>query len=75
MNAQQIAETAWLAAGIYVALGVLVAIILHASLLVKMDSRVKGAGIGFRLLITPGLILLWPVMLMKAFGGKPADPS
>ena len=38
----------------------------------RIDNGAKGAGLGFRLLILPGLIALWPLMLIRWLsGGQP----
>ena len=52
----------------YAAAGVVVAVLLHAGGLVRIDPAVKGAGWWFRTLITPGLVALWPWMLMRRRG-------
>ncbi len=75
MSATQIVETAWLIAGVYLIIGVIAAIAIHAVFLPKMDSRTEGAGVFFRLLITPGLVLLWPIMLLKALRPNSAGPT
>ncbi len=53
------------AAAIYLASGCLFTLFFHGSGLKKVDPGVKGAGLFFRVLITPGLIALWPVMALK----------
>jgi len=49
---------------VYLLLGGLVAVWLHANL-TKHDPGTVGAGIVFRFIITPGLIALWPMMLQR----------
>ena len=40
--------------------------------LTRIDNGAKGAGLAFRLLILPGLIALWPLMLIRWIsGGQP----
>ncbi len=51
--------------GLYLALGLVFAGVFHGAGLKKLDSAVEGAGIWFRLLITPGLVALWPVLAWK----------
>lgn len=62
--------------GIYAVLGTMVAAAMHARGLHTLDHGTHGASIVFRALITPGLIALWPVMLLKwrraALGGNAA---
>jgi len=50
------------ALGLYGALGVLFAAAFHWRGLHKIDPATRGAGLGFRLLITPGVIALWPYL-------------
>ncbi len=54
---------------LYLAIGLLVATFLQLKGLAKLDPAAAHAPWRFRLLITPGLVALWPVMLRKA---KPA---
>ena len=49
----------------YLGLGVLAAFALHARGLAAMDPTVRGAAFGFRILVTPGLIVLWPLLLRR----------
>ncbi len=49
----------------YLALGLVFACAFQALGLTRVDASAAGGGIGFRLLITPGLVLLWPLLLMK----------
>jgi hypothetical protein len=52
------------AAGFYLALGIAVAVGIHWQGLARIDPGTRGAGIGFRILITPGLVALWPWLLV-----------
>lgn len=54
-----------LAVGLYLAIGLVFALVFHRSGLAAMDPGVKDAGWVFRLLVTPGIVALWPVMLGK----------
>ncbi|MCB1034658.1 MAG: hypothetical protein KDD47_12575 [Acidobacteria bacterium] len=51
--------------GLYLAAGVVFALVFHRQGLVRMDPGVEGGGWFFRLLITPGLVALWPVLWRK----------
>ena len=31
----------------------------------RLDSQAKGAGIGFRIAIAPGVVALWPLLLKR----------
>ena len=53
----------WLGAGAIVAL-------LFLLLAPRLDHAAKGASIGFRILVFPGLILLWPVIALRALSGR-----
>jgi len=69
-------EVVLMGVAVYVAVGVLAAVFFHAAGLGRIDSGVRGAGWFFRLLITPGMVALWPVLLLKwrkAGGGE--DPA
>ena len=52
-------------AGVYLAGGVLFAIFFLTKGLEKTDTAAHGSGLGFRLIILPGTIVLWPVLLNK----------
>ena len=52
-------------AGVYLAGGALFAIFFLSRGLEKMDTAAHGSGWGFRLIILPGTIVLWPVLLSK----------
>jgi hypothetical protein len=57
---------------VYLAIGALVAIAFLVRGAARVDDSVKGAGIFFRLLILPGLIALWPLILLRwLVGGQP----
>lgn len=51
--------------GVYLAIGLFVALRLHAGVLRRLDPSMDGAGWVFRVLITPGLVGLWPLMLHR----------
>ena len=69
-----IVETALMIVGIYAVLGILAAIALHVKGLHILDSATRGSGWGFRVLVTPGLVALWPILIHKwrkaAAGGE-----
>jgi hypothetical protein len=59
-------------AAAYAALGAVFAVAFIASGLARIDHGAKGAGLVFRLMIVPGLIALWPLMLVRWLaGGQP----
>lgn len=66
------AETLVLALGVYLALGLIVGLIFVFGGAGRIDPAAKGKGLPFRvrLMILPGLIGLWPLMLIKLFAQK-----
>ncbi|MEO1189264.1 MAG: hypothetical protein AAFW60_09325 [Pseudomonadota bacterium] len=60
------------AIGVYFAIGVLVGLIYMFGGAGRIDPAAKGKGLPFRvrLLILPGIIGLWPLMLVKLFAQK-----
>jgi hypothetical protein len=59
-------------AALYAAAGLVFALLFLALGLPRIDNGAKGAGIGFRFMILPGLIALWPIMLIRWLaGGQP----
>ena len=55
-----------LLAGIYTGAGLLVGVWLVAFGLARLDAAARGAGVGVRLIILPGVVALWPLMLRRA---------
>jgi hypothetical protein len=60
-----LAETLFIVVLAYLAMGALYSVALHLVGLRKIDPGTVGAGWWFRLLITPGLIALWPLMFVR----------
>lgn len=56
-------------AGLYLAVGVVFALVWITVLAGRADPGARGAGLGFRLIIAPAAMLLWPVLLVKALRG------
>jgi hypothetical protein len=57
---------------LYAAAGVVFALAFLLAGITRIDNGAKGAGLGFRILILPGLIALWPLMLIRWLsGGQP----
>ncbi len=61
-----------LAFGAYVVLGVLVGIGFVVRGVSRVDPAAAGAPIGFKLLILPGVVGLWPMVLMWWLGASGA---
>ncbi|MDN5203391.1 hypothetical protein QQ008_18535 [Fulvivirgaceae bacterium BMA10] len=51
--------------GIYLLIGLIFSIIFVTKLVGQMDENAKGTGIGFRLIILPGAIALWPLLFKR----------
>ncbi len=57
---------------LYAAAGAVFAVAFLLLGITRIDNGAKGAGLGFRLLLIPGLIALWPLMLIRWLsGGQP----
>jgi hypothetical protein len=54
---------------VYAVVGAIFGVLFLAFGLPRVDSGSKGAGLGFRLLILPGLVALWPFMLIRWIAG------
>ncbi len=53
------------ALGLYLAVGVLFALPFAFVGVQRIDPDAAGAGIGFRLVILPGVVMLWPLMARR----------
>lgn len=62
---EQIILPLLIALAAYAALGAVAAAALHAKGLKAIDPGVAGAGFFFRLLVTPGIVALWPWLLLR----------
>lgn len=59
---------------LYVAVGLVVALLFVLRVVQRLDAAAAGAGWGFRLCILPGAVALWPWVLLRWFrGGKPRE--
>ncbi len=63
------------AAGMYLAAGVAFAVAFAAFGVGRIDPAAKGATLGFRLLVLPGAIALWPYLLSRWASGAQAPPE
>jgi len=52
-------------AGLYLGLGTVFAVAFVIRGVQAIDADARDAGLGFRLIILPGCILLWPVLFKK----------
>ena len=65
MSLETLVEMSLGLAGIYVAAGLIAAAVLHLGGLRRIDPGVEGSGVGFGLLVTPGIVALWPFLLRR----------
>ena len=54
----------------YAAIGFLFAILFVCAGVQRVDAVAKGARLGFRLLIFPGVTALWPILLLRWVRGS-----
>jgi hypothetical protein len=67
----------WLvrACGVYLGLGLLFGLVFVTALVGRIDPGAREAGKGFRLLILPGAVLLWPLLLLRVARGQSQPPT
>ena len=73
--ALQIASTFVQVLTIYAAIGLFFAILFVSIGAGKIDSNAKNGTIGFRLLLIPGSVALWPLLLMRWLKGTGEPPA
>ena len=59
----------------YVSLGVVFAIAFVTIGVKRIDSQARGSAVGFRLLIFPGSIAFWPLLLRRWIAGRDQPPE
>lgn len=59
----------------YAVVGAAFAILFLTAGIQRIDSQAHGAGIGFRLIIFPGVAALWPLLLMRWLRGPLGPPD
>jgi hypothetical protein len=60
---------------LYAAAGMAFALPFLARGIERIDSHARGAGLGFRLIVSPGVIAFWPLLLRRWIAGKPEPPE
>lgn len=60
---------------LYVAIGVPVALAFVARGVDRIDAVAAASGRGFRAVILPGVVALWPLMLLRWVRGAPPPPE
>jgi hypothetical protein len=61
--------------GVYVTLGLLFAIAFIVFGVQRIDPVARGTGIGFRLLILPGVAAFWPLLARRWMAGASEPPT
>lgn len=56
--------------GFYAALGVLFGAVFVTRGLERLDPGTRGSGWGFRLIVFPGVVALWPLLLRRWLAGS-----
>lgn len=69
------AETALLIAAVYLVAGLIFAIPFLLRGIVTIDSQARGAALGFRLMILPGVVVFWPLLLRRWASGISNPPE
>lgn len=62
-------------AGVYLAAGTLFAIPFVLKVVTRIDPHAVGGTWGFRLLILPGTMVLWPLLLWRWMSGEAQPPA
>ncbi|MGH9843210.1 MAG: hypothetical protein ACREEM_31105 [Blastocatellia bacterium] len=62
-------------AAIYAAIGMFFSIWFVGAGVDRMDPAARGAGLWFRLLIVPGVVALWPLLLARSLSGGQFPPT
>ena len=60
---------------VYGALGALFALAFVFVGVQRIDSEAKGSGFAFRLLLFPGTVAFWPLLLRRWLHGAPGPPT
>ncbi len=61
----ELAETIWLAAGVYIGAGLFVGLAFVMLGVARIDHAAVGVGPFFRLIVLPGIVALWPLMVIR----------
>ena len=59
---------------LYCAVGFLFALFFVSAGITRIDANTKGSGVGFRLLMMPGAIALWPMLARRWWRREFAPP-
>lgn len=67
---EQIATVIWLALAAYLAIGAVIAVLTLVFGLTRLEPSAAGLALRVRALIAPGLIALWPLVLVRLSGRR-----
>ena len=67
-----VASWIWSLIGIYLGMGVLFSVLFLSLRFKKSDPDAVGSSIGFRAIVLPGIILLWPALARRWIVGATA---
>ncbi len=70
MSIVRAAEVVVLFCTVYIACGLVFAPLFAWRGADRIDPAVRSAGLGFRLIILPGVVALWPVLLRRWLSGR-----
>jgi len=73
LTAPEIATWLVRAGALYAAIGVAFAVYLLARGLSRFDAAAANAGWGFKLLVLPGIVALWPLLWGRLIAGRPLE--
>jgi hypothetical protein len=59
---------------VYTLLGAIFAIAFVTVGVMRLDPDSRGSGVGFRLLIFPGVVAFWPILLRRWIAGQTEPP-
>ncbi|MBI1251093.1 MAG: hypothetical protein GC189_06460 [Alphaproteobacteria bacterium] len=70
---EQAAEGIWIAIGAYALIGAMIAALVLPFGLGRFDANAARAPWRVKLVLAPGMIALWPIVVRRLAGAKPAE--
>lgn len=71
---ERVAEAFVALAGLYVAFGLVFAVVFAVRGIGAVDPGARDASPGFRCIVTPGVVALWPLLAKRWWSGRGAPP-
>lgn len=71
---ERVVELGLLLLAVYAISGVVFALAFVTVGVTRLDAEAKGTGLGFRLLIVPGVAAFWPLLLRRWIAGAHEPP-